>query len=44
MEAFMNLKDFHIQIKLDKKKNQMKRRVLSASFIIIIGGITLWLI
>jgi len=44
MEAIMNLKDFYIQIRLDRKHNQMKRRVLSASFIIILGGLTLWLI
>ena len=44
MEAVMNLKDFYIQRKLDQHKQLLKRRILSASFIIIIGGITLWLI
>ena len=44
MEAIMNLKDFYIQIKLDKQKQQIKRRILSALFILIIGGITIWLI
>jgi len=40
----MNLKDFYIQIKLDKQKQQVKRRILSALFILIVGGITIWLI
>jgi len=44
MEAIMNLKDFYIQIKLDKQKQQVKRRILSALFILIVGGITIWLI
>jgi hypothetical protein len=44
MEAIMNLKDFYIQRKLDQHKQQLKRRILSALFILIIGGITIWLI
>tara|TARA_B100000902_G_scaffold355430_1_gene368334 strand:- start:370 stop:492 length:123 start_codon:yes stop_codon:yes gene_type:complete len=40
----MNLKDFYIQTKLDQQKQQVKRRILSALFILIIGGITIWLI
>ena len=44
MEAIMNLEEFYIQKQLDKHKQQVKRRILSALFILIIGGITIWLI
>jgi hypothetical protein len=44
MEAVMKLEEFYIQKQLDKYKRQVKRRILSALFILIIGGITLWLI
>ena len=44
MEAVMKLKDFYIQRKLDQRKNQIRRRILSALLIVTIGGITLWLI
>jgi len=44
MEAIMKLEEFYIQKQLDKHKRQVKRRILSALFILIIGGITLWLI
>jgi hypothetical protein len=44
MEAIMKLEEFYIQKQLDKNKRQVKRRILSALFILIIGGITIWLI
>jgi hypothetical protein len=44
MEAIMKLEEFYIQKQLDKHKQQVKRRILSALFILIIGGITIWLI
>jgi len=44
MEAIMNLKDFYIQRKLDQHRQHIKRRILSALLILIIGGTTLWLI
>jgi len=40
----MKLEEFYIQKQLDKYKQQVKRRILSALFILIIGGITIWLI
>jgi len=40
----MKLEEFYIQKQLDKNKRQVKRRILSALFILIIGGITIWLI
>jgi hypothetical protein len=44
MEAIMNLKDFYIQIRLDQRNKQIRRRILSALLILTIGGITIWLI
>jgi hypothetical protein len=44
MEAIMKLEEFYIQRKLDQHKQQVKRRILSALFILIVGGITIWLI
>jgi len=44
MEAIMNLEDFYIQRKLDQRNKLIKRRILSALLILIIGGITIWLI
>jgi len=44
MEAIMNMKDFYIQRKLDQQKQQIKRKILSALLILIIGGLTIWLI
>jgi hypothetical protein len=44
MEAIMNMKDFYIQRKLDQQKQQVKRKILSALLILIIGGLTIWLI
>jgi len=44
MEAIMNINDFYIQRKLDQQKQQVKRKILSVLLILIIGGLTIWLI
>ena len=44
MEAIMKLEDFHIHKMMEKHKQQIRRRILSALLIVTIGGITLWLI
>jgi len=44
MEVIMNINDFYIQRKLDQQKQQVKRKILSVLLILIIGGLTIWLI
>jgi len=40
----MKIEEFYIQKKLEKHKQIIKKRILSALLILTLGGITIWLI